>query len=261
MYAVGAVLLLGAVRAADGGEGPRGPARRGRAAVAAGAGVHVLVGLLGGLLGAQPGFAGSLSGVALAIAVVVVALPARLGVVAAVLAPLATGLQGASLLAPERHVVALDALDATWWLPLHMTLVLGAVALFLLELSVGAVQVVVRGRLKRKQLGALQRMPSLDVLDRLQVRALVAGVACLGLGLVVGSAGAATQLEHAGLVTDPKVAISAGIWLWYVIVLQARVRRGWHGWWGVRMSAVGVLALLFSWVALEFVAGGFHAYG
>lgn len=256
-YAVAAALLVAAARAGD----APGPARRGRAAAVAGAGAHVVVVGLGAALGVQPGFAASLSGLALAVALVVAALPLRLGVVAALLAPLAAGLQAASLLAPDRQVSALALVERSWWLPVHMALVIAAFALFLLELSVGAVQAAVRRRLKRKQLDGLQRLPALDVLDVLQTRALVAGVAALGLGIVVGAGWAAAQIDGGGWLADPKVLVSAAIWLWYALVLQLRVRRGWHGRWGVRMSAVGVLALVLSWVGMQFLAGGFHAHG
>lgn len=227
-------------------------------------GVALHAASLGGRLvtGVVPGFSESLSGTSLGVMIVCVWLGRdQLASLGTFLVPAAALLLGGSLLVPDPTVTALSIAHGSWWLPVHLGLVFAATAGFLLEFVVGALQWVVRRRLKRKQLSGLARFPSLDVLDQVRFRALVFGLACLGAGIVVGAGWAASVMHHETWVTDPKVWFTVVVWVWYAVVLQARRTLGWHGRWSMWMSSVGFFGLVFSFVVLEFLAGGFHGYG
>lgn len=237
----------------------------GHARFFAGVGVAMHV---GGLLGEAasgllPGFGEALSALSLGVMLAYVLVGRdRLAALGVFLLPVATILQVASFLVPSSTVSALTAAGhGTWWLPIHLGLVFAGFAGFFLELCVAGMQTVVRNRLKRKQFADLARLPALEALELVQMRALMFGLACLGLGVIVGAVGASTLLEHAAWIEDPKVVISAVVWCWYAALFQFRSRMGWQGRHSLTLSAIGFGTLVFSFLALPFVVQGFHAYG
>jgi ABC-type transport system involved in cytochrome c biogenesis permease subunit len=209
----------------------------------------------------MPGFSESLSAVGLGVMVAYAWVDRRrIQSLGMYLAPVGAVMVLASALAPSPKVTALAELGASWWLPVHLGLVFAGIAGFCLELVVGLAQLVVRRRLKRKQLGGLARFPSLETLDRIQVRSLLFGLGCLALGIAAGGVWASSQLGGAWL-SDPKVLFTCVIWLWYAASLAVRLFVGWHGRWSMILSLMGFLGLVFSVIGLDFVTGGFHAYG
>lgn len=238
------------------------PAAHARWFAAVGVAVHAMA--LGGAVagGTVPGFAESLSAVALGIMVASVATARRrMDALGVYLVPSASVLLAASFVVPSTHVAALETAGTSWWLPVHLGLVFAATAGFVLEFGVGVVQVVVRRRLKRKQLDGLARFPSLDVLGQVQTRSLGFALACLGLGILAGVGWASSVMHHQAWIADPKVWLTIFVWVWYAGSLFVRRRLGWQGQRALILSGIGLGLLTFGFVGLEFLAGGFHAYG
>ena len=256
LYAAAAVLHVRAFRA--GSDAP------GHARWFTGVGIAVHAGSLTALAasGVVPGFAEFVSGVALAL-MVVVALSSRgrLGTLGAFLAPVAASLVGIAFVAPSAHVAALDQVEGGWYLPVHIGLMAVAVVALFVEFAAALVRMAVRRRLKAKDLDAIGRLPALEVLDAVQFRSLVLGLATLGLGVVIGALWAASTMHHQSWIANPKVWTTAVVWAWYAGGLQARLTLGWHWRWSAWISAVGFAALMFVFLGLDFVVGGFHGYG
>jgi ABC-type transport system involved in cytochrome c biogenesis permease subunit len=118
----------------------------------------------------------------------------------------------------------------------------------------------VRARLKQKKLDGLARLPSLDVLDRFQFRAMLFGFVFLTLGIGAGGAWAAASLSDPWAL-DPKIIFTLCIWAWYGMALQVRLVSGRRGRWTALFSIVGFGGLVFSLVGLNFLLSGWHAYG
>jgi ABC-type uncharacterized transport system permease subunit len=212
--------------------------------------------------GVRPGFAEFVSGVAFVLMVAsAFTARGRLAAVGAFLTPVAVVLLGIAFLAPSAHVVALDQVEGSWFLPVHIGLMAAAMASLFVEFTTGVVQLVVRRRLKAKKLVGLGRLPALEVLDSVQFRALVLGLACLALGIGAGGLWASSTMHHRAWAANPKVWSTAVVWAWYAVLLQLRVSVGWHGRWSILLSSLGFVALVFSFLGLDFVVGGFHAYG
>lgn len=210
-----------------------------------------------------PGFAESLSGLALGVtAAAAWGVRGRLVPLSVFLAPAGAALLLLSLLVPAGwQVTALRSAGTSWWLPLHVGLMLAALTSFFVEFVVGLLQSIVRGRLKRKQLAGLARFPSLETLDRMQVRATLAGLTTLGLGIGIGGVWAGQVMHHQTWLLDPKVAFAVIMWIWYAISLGWRLHAGWHGRASMVLSSVGFALLSFSVLGFDFVVAGFHAYG
>ena len=225
--------------------------------------VHLLT-LVGTAIyrGGTPGFAEALSAAALGmmVAYTVVGGMARLRALGLLLAPLSTVVLGTALVVPHRTVSALAETGASAWLPLHLGLIFAGIGGFSLSFAVGVLYLVVRGRLKAKKLAGLKRLPSLEVLDRIQFRSTLFGFAFLTLGIAAGGAWAAASFSESWTL-DPKVLFTVVIWLWYGVALQVRLVAGWRGRWSALFSIVGFAGLVFSLIGFNFVVEGWHTYG
>jgi ABC-type transport system involved in cytochrome c biogenesis permease subunit len=209
----------------------------------------------------MPGFAESLSAVGFGVMLAYAWVDRRrIQLLGMYLAPVGAILMAVSFLVPSTRVAALGTVETSLWLPVHLGLVFAAIAGFFLEFVVGVAQLAVRRRLKRKQFAGLARFPSLETLDRIQLRSLVFGLCCLGLGIAAGGVWASSEMHHAWL-ADPKVLFTLLIWSWYAGSLGVRLFVGWHGRWSMALSMMGFIGIMFSVVGLDFITGGFHAYG
>jgi ABC-type transport system involved in cytochrome c biogenesis permease subunit len=176
------------------------------------------------------------------------------------LAPLAMVALGTSLVVPHRTVVALEHTGVSPWLPIHLGLMFAGIAGFALSSVVGVVYLWARARLKNKKFHGMSRVPSLEVLDRIQFRAMLFGFLFLTLGIGAGGVWAAASLQETWEI-DPKVWFTLLIWAWYGAALQVRLVAGRRGRWTALFSIVGFGGLVFSLVGLNFLLGGWHAYG
>jgi ABC-type transport system involved in cytochrome c biogenesis permease subunit len=238
---------------------PDGAARR---AVAFGAVLHAAALGLGIWIGPwTPGLPEALSALSLGVALAYAwNAEGRLRALGMALCPLALVALGTALVVPHRAVSALAQTGYSPWLPVHLGLVFSGIGGFALAFGVGVTYLVVRARLKSKRLDAVGRMPSLEVLDRIQFRAMLFGFVFLTLGIGAGGAWAAASLTEPWAV-DPKVLFTVLIWVWYGLALQVRLVAGRRGRWTALFSIVGFAGLLFSLIGVNFLVSGFHAYG
>jgi len=234
--------------------------RYGRVLAAAGVVLHLLT--LGFILlagQARPGFPEALSaaslGMMVAYCVVGTGRTRALGIF---LTPLSLVVLGTALVVPRHQIAGLDAVAPSAWLPIHLTLIFAGLGGFSLAFVVGIVYLFVRDRLKKKRIGAASKFPSLEVLDRIQFRAMLFGFVFLTLGITAGGMWAATAAPTRTL--DPKIILTLVIWVWYAIALQLRLVSGWRGRWAALFSIVGFGGLIFSMAVFNFFSSGWHTY-
>jgi ABC-type transport system involved in cytochrome c biogenesis permease subunit len=231
-----------------------------RAVGAVAVAVHFVTLVIAGLWTLEPGFPEALSATSLGVGIAYVAVANRsLRALGVLLAPLAMVTLGTSLVVPHRTVVALEHTGSSPWLPIHLGLMFAGIAGFALSSVVGVVYLWARSRLKRKKFAGMTRLPSLEVLDRIQFRAMLFGYLFLTLGIGAGGVWAAVSFQEAWS-NDPKVWFTLIIWAWYGAALPVRLL-GRRGRWTALFSIVGFGGLLFSLIAMNFLLGGWHAYG
>jgi ABC-type uncharacterized transport system permease subunit len=128
-------------------------------------------------------------------------------------------------------------LDSPWFV-FHVTFVLFAYAAFALAAVLGVTYVLLFRELKHKQPGVFfARLPPLASLDQMNGRAIVAGFACLTVGIIIGGiwlvqAGRAFPIDprvQAMSMADPKILVALGSWLLYAFAILARTTLGWSG--------------------------------
>jgi ABC-type uncharacterized transport system permease subunit len=98
-------------------------------------------------------------------------------------------------------------------------------------------------KLKSKKFGRIFFwLPSLDVLDRWTIRALMAGFVFLTLGMLTGLYLA--HLEwHGDWLQKPKFIFSLAVWLWYVVLFFVRKQAGLRGGRFFAFIAIGFVLL------------------
>lgn len=237
-------------------------AERGRQIAWVGALLHAVSLLLAMRLGPWgPGFPEALSATSLGIVVAYawVARGRRLRSLGMLLVPLALVLLGTSMVVPHHRVAALETTGFSAWLPVHLGLVFVGIAGFALSGAVGLTYLWARHRLKQKRLAGIAHLPSLEVLDRIQFRAMLFGFVFLTLGIGAGGAWAAVSLQEPWTI-DPKVWFTLLIWFWYGVALQLRLVAGRRGRWTALFSLVGFAGLVFSLLGVNFLVSGWHGY-
>lgn len=129
-----------------------------------------------------------------------------------------------------------------WALAVHAGLMLAGFASFTVAAATAVLYLDEDRRLTRRDAGLLRlRLPSLEGLERLAVRATLAGLGLLSAGIVVGLA----WLDVDGL--DATMTVTIAIWAFYGIVLLLRREAGLQGRrlaWSLTAGAVLVAVVL-----------------
>ena len=182
----------------------------------------------------------------------------QLMILGAVIAPLCSLMLIASSSLPP--AAAASALLKSLWVALHVALMLFGYGFLALSFLSGVLYTVQEHLIRRKRLGPVfERLPSLNRLDRLQHRSLVAGFSFLTLGLIIGALYAQATLGgywH----WDPKEVWSLITWLLYAGLLHARLVSGWRGLKGAVLSSAAFAALLFTFLGAGLVLPGYHSF-
>jgi ABC-type transport system involved in cytochrome c biogenesis permease subunit len=159
-------------------------------------------------------------------------------------------------------------LDSPWfWV--HMLSLLFAYASFALAGVLGLTYVLQFKEIKKKNLGFFYtRLPSLQVLDTMNSRAVAVGWAFLTLGVIVGviwatQAQAALPTDpraQAFSIQDPKILITVVTWVVYSFAVVARQVMGWSGRRAAWLSALGFAIVLLSFLPINYFVTTSHSF-
>ena len=158
-------------------------------------------------------------------------------------------------------------LDSPWF-AIHVSALLSAYASFALACVIGITYVLLFKELKTKHLGFFYaRLPSLQVLDVMNSRAVVVGWSFLTLGLMVGAVwlvqvqpSTADPRVQAMSLLDPKIFIVLLCWVVYSFALYARRSIGWSGRRAALLSAIGFTILLLNFVPMSYFVTQSHNF-
>lgn len=158
-------------------------------------------------------------------------------------------------------------LDSPWF-AVHVSSLLFAYASFALACVIGITYVLLFKELKAKHLGFFYaRLPSLQVLDVMNGRAVTVGWFFLTVGLVVGAVwlaqvqpGTADPRVQAMSLLDPKIFIVLLVWAVYSFELYARRSIGWSGRRTALLSAVGFTIAMLNFVPIGYFVTRSHNF-
>lgn len=143
----------------------------------------------------------------------------------------------------------------------HVASLLFAYAAFALACVLGVTYVLLFKEIKARHLGFFySRLPSLHVLDTMNVRAVSVGWVCLTIGVVVGGIWIGQARVYAPddprvqamSFLDPKIFVALLCWGVYTFELFARRAIGWVGRKAAWLSAIGFAIVLLNFLPIAY---------
>jgi ABC-type transport system involved in cytochrome c biogenesis permease subunit len=153
------------------------------------------------------------------------------------------------------------------WFGVHVSSLLFAYASFALACVLGVTYVLQFKEIKAKDLGFFyQRLPSLQVLDEMNLRAVKIGWLFLTVGLMSGAIWASRIQAsgdprwHSMTLADPKIFVAVVCWAVYSFELYAQKAIGWRGRRAAWLSAVGFGIVLLNFVPVSYFFTQSHKF-
>jgi cytochrome c-type biogenesis protein CcsB len=163
-------------------------------------------------------------------------------------------------LALPKEILPLAPVLRSFWHPFHVVFAFLGNAIFALAFCCGVMYLIQEKQLKSKKMGAItKRLPPLKVLDDLNYQALKFGFPLLTLGIITGAVWA-NYAWGRYWDWDPKETWSLITWLLYAALLHQRLTVGWRGRKAAIMAIIGFLAVLFTFLGVNLLLSGLHAY-
>ena len=149
----------------------------------------------------------------------------------------------------QRPAMPVSPLLEANWVPVHVSFALVGYAALILAFLAGLMYLIQERELKRHQPHAFYyRLPPLDTIDRLGLRALSIGFPFITLGILIGAVGASGAWGP-DWIRDPKVALSFVLWFIYLLLVLSRVSAGWRGRKAAVLAILGMVMAAASWSA------------
>ena len=146
------------------------------------------------------------------------------------------------------------------WLTVHVGTVFIGDALLAIAFLAAIMYLIQERQIKQKRLGSLySRLPSLATLDNINYYAIVYGFPIFTVGMITGSVYAQYALGRYWQ-WDPKEVWSLISWLFYAALLHQRLAVGWQGRRAAIMSIVCFAVLIFTFVGVSLLMGGYHSF-
>ena len=180
-------------------------------------------------------------------------------VIGVFVAPVVFGLVVAASMLPKEMSKQLVPALQSYWLTIHVSLAALGEGAFAVACAVSVMYLVTR-RLAQRGSPIARRLPSLEMLDEINYRAVAIGYPLFTIGALFAGAIWAHNAWGAFWSWDPKEVGSLIIWLFYTGYLHARLQRDWRGPRAATMSILGFAMSLLSFGG-NMVLGGKHAYG
>jgi cytochrome c-type biogenesis protein CcsB len=148
----------------------------------------------------------------------------------------------------------------SYWLFIHVITCFLSYACFGCAFFIGLMYLLQERQVKRKQIGKLfERLPPLDVMDKINYNMVLFGFVLLTAGIATGSIWA-QQAWGNWWSWDPKETWSFITWLIYAAYLHARFNSGWRGRRTAILSIIGFVSVLFTYLGVSFLLPGLHSY-
>jgi len=159
-------------------------------------------------------------------------------------------------------------LDSPWfWV--HVSSLLFAYASFALAGMLGVTYMLQFKEIKKKHLGYFYtRLPSLQILDVMNSRAVTVGWFFLTIGVIVGVVWTAQARAlspgspnlQAMSLDDPKIFVAILTWAVYSFAVFARRTLGWTGRRAARLSALGFTFVMLNLLAINYFVTTSHTF-
>lgn len=145
------------------------------------------------------------------------------------------------------------------WFELHtLTAVLGYSA-FAVSAIYGVLFLLLYRDIKANRFSLFfRRMPPLEALGQMNIRAAGGGLAFLTLAIALGFGW--LERSDRGSLGDPKIWLTVLVWAVFAFALLAYHRLGWRGPRAIYMSLIAFTTLLLSGIAVDLFFNSFHSF-
>lgn len=144
------------------------------------------------------------------------------------------------------------------WVLFHLITLVIAYAFFAVSFCVSVVYLFYEKALKKKSYYRLmERLPSLEFLDRLNHLCVATGFTFMTIGLIAGFA-AARFLWNRFWSGDPKEIFSVVTWMVYAVLFHERLAVGWRGRKASWLSICGFLCVMATFLGVNLLIKGHH---
>jgi len=144
------------------------------------------------------------------------------------------------------------------WLSIHVITCFFGYAAFAIAFGV-SVAYMIQSKRESTSRGPLAWLPSSGTLDEINYKSIVIGFPMLTLGIITGAAWA-SYAWGSYWSWDPKETWSLITWFIYAAFLHARYTHAWRGKKTAFLSIVGFCAVIFTYIGVNFLLAGLHAY-
>lgn len=142
---------------------------------------------------------------------------------------------------------------------LHTVAAVLGYAAFAVSAIYGLLFLVLYHDLRRSRFGIVyDRLPPLEVLAAMSLRAVHLGVVFLTLTIACGALWAAA--EFPGFTRDPKFLLTLSVWVVYLAALALHRGLRWTGRRTIHVSLIGFALLVFSLIAARVLFDSFHVF-
>jgi cytochrome c-type biogenesis protein CcsB len=143
------------------------------------------------------------------------------------------------------------------WVFIHVSLTILGLVAFTIAFVVGVVYLIEERLLKSKRFNSLyDELPSLDLLDNFNQKAILLGFPLLTLGMITGAV-LSENIWKAYARLEPVETLTLVTWLFYLIMLHGRLTVGWRAKKAAYLAVLGFVGVVLT-VGVNFVAKGPH---
>ncbi len=163
----------------------------------------------------------------------------------------------AAVLNPPRPFVS-SALRGGWLWVHSSAMILGYTGLFLTFVA-AVLYLLQESVLKSKRPRVFyDRLPSLDVCNRLYDRSLIFGLVCLSIGIITGALWASWAWSG-NWELDPKILATLLTWFLYIVLFSTRFSGNWRGRRSAYVAIIGFAATMVTFLGVSFLSSQ-HGY-
>lgn len=142
----------------------------------------------------------------------------------------------------------------------HVAIMISAYAAFAISFITSVMYILLSREMQSKKLGIFfERLPSLELIDRLSNQAVNIGLLVVTIGILMGLY-LGLDVWEGSWAWDPKLLAVAVSWFIYIIHYLTRKTIGWQGRRAAVVSVIGFNWLLFSFIIVNLFFSKFHNF-
>jgi ABC-type transport system involved in cytochrome c biogenesis permease subunit len=124
----------------------------------------------------------------------------------------------------------------------------------------GILYLILYNDIKLNKFGLIfDRLPNLEVLERLSYISAIIGFSLLTLAIIIGIIWLPSAFPHFSYI-DPKLIGTLAVWILYGIGISSKIFGKWQGKKVIMLSILGFVIAIFSTIVTNFLAKSFHSF-